>query len=399
MRITNFTSGKFGQPHILLYTYAPADANSQHYPITSPLVLVYLLKFLISRDLNSSNGTLVNNSQVSSTENTEIFTDDVLQFGVAVGCHLPVRTRIEILTSEDVKYRGRDTTLMTEKKVEDLKKLNSSISSIEQSEQLVSVKLEKLETIIDNIKNIYIRNNEGNEILHKLQIITKSMENLNSLINNKIFDIKDIENSIKNILNDLIKEVVLNNLVQEEKQRELLDYIMKKLSEMPQLTEESMVLNNMSASPADQERSSSPIVFYQDDDIPELICHSDDSECLSSKTKSILKPPRSPKISQNRIRINIVPEVREIENVLDQESDEPEEAVEPILVSIEENVEEIKKVEDMKEVEEVEMKEGEEVELKDVKEVGQKEVGESKVKTEEPRASPVRKKRGWAMVS
>ena len=46
-----------------------------------------------------------------------------------------------------------------------------------------------------------------------------------------------------------------------------------------------------------------------------------------------------------------------------------------------------------------EMKEGEEVELKDVKEVGQKEVGESKVKTEEPRASPVRKKRGWAMVS
>ena len=368
--------------------------------IPLPLVLVYLLKFLNSRDLNSSNGTLVNNSQVSSTENTEIFTDDVLQFGVAVGCHLPVRTRIEILSSEDIKYRGRDSALLTEKKVEeDLDKLNSSISSIEQSEQLVSVKLEKLENIIDNIKNIYIKNNEGNEILHKLQIITKSMENLNSLINNKIFDIKDIENSIKNILNDLIKEVVLNNLVQEEKQRELLDYIMKKLQEMPQLTEENMVLNNMSASPADQERSSSPIVFYQDDDIPELICHSDDSECLSSKTKSILKPPRSPKISQNRIRINIVPEVREIENVLDQESDDPEEAVEPILVSIEENAEEIEKVEDRKEVEEVEMKESEEVDLENVKEVGLKEVEEEKVKTEKPRASPVRKKRGWAMVS
>ena len=89
-----------------------------------------------------------------------------------------------------------------------------------------------------------------------------------------------------------------------------------------------IVINtNMKSDPADQERSSSPIVFYQDDDIPELICSPDDFEC--QRTKSILKPPRSPKISLNRIRINVVPEVREIENVLDQEDGDPEETHHP----------------------------------------------------------------------
>merc|ERR1711936_670483 len=281
-------------------------------------------KFYI-RDLNSSNGTLVNTSPVSSSERTEIFSDDVLQFGVMVGCHLPVRTRVEFYSEEDVKYRGRDSTLQDrdQTRQEDLDNINNSISNMEHSEQLVSRKLEKLETIIDNIKNIYTKSNQGTEILHKLQIITKSMDNLNALISNKIFDQKDIEHSIKNILNDLIKEVVLNNLVQEEKQRELLDYVMKKLEETPQLTEEKIVINtNMKSDPADQERSSSPIVFYQDDDIPELICSPDDFDC--QRTKSILKPPRSPKISLNRIRINVVPEVREIENVLDQEDGDTE---------------------------------------------------------------------------
>ena len=229
-----------------------------------------------------------------------------------------------------MKYRGRDSTLQDrdQTRQEDLDNINNSISNMEHSEQLVSRKLEKLETIIDNIKNIYTKSNQGTEILHKLQIITKSMDNLNALITNKIFDQKDIEHSIKNILNDLIKEVVLNNLVQEEKQRELLDYIMKKLEETPQLTEEKIVINtNLKSDPADQERSSSPIVFYQDDDIPELICSPDDFEC--QRTKSILKPPRSPKISLNRIRINVVPEVREIENVLDQEDGDPEETHHP----------------------------------------------------------------------
>ena len=118
---------------------------------------------------------------------------------------------------------------------------------------------------------------------------------------------------VKNILNDLIKEVVLNNLVQEEKQRELLDYIMNKLEEMPHLTEEKILiksnLNLEAPESGETERSSSPIVFYQDDDIPELICNSEST----TATKSILKPPRSPKCSSKVFRINVVPEVREID--------------------------------------------------------------------------------------
>ena len=289
------------------------------------------INYVISRDMKSSNGTFVNNSPVSGTESSELFTDDVVQFGVIVGCHLPVRARIEIFHEEDQKYRKRDSTVSKNTSDNELDKLNNSISSMEKSEQVVSLKLEKLESIIDNIKNIYTRNSEGTEILHKLQIITKSMDNLNSLIDNKIFEQKDIEQSIKNILNDLIKEVVLNNLVQEEKQRELLDYIMNKLEEMPKLTEDSedkiLIKTKLEVETAETERSSSPIVFYQDDDIPELICSSDSTIC----TKSILKPPRSPRISSKIIRINTVPEVREIESDSDDdkvEEPQPEETEE-----------------------------------------------------------------------
>ena len=265
------------------------------------------INYVICRDLKSSNGTFVNNSPVSGSDSSELFTDDVLQFGVIVGCHLPVRTRLEIFQEDDQRYRKRDRSVSKDTSDGDLDKLNNSISSMEKSEQLVSMKLEKLESIIDNIKNIYTRNSEGTEILYKLQIITKSMDNLNTLIDNKIFEQKDIELSIKNILNDLIKEVVLNNLVQEEKQRELLDYIMNKLEEMPQLTEEKLLIKS-NLETAETERSSSPIVFYQDDDIPELLC----SSVPTTTTKSILKTPGSPKSPSKIFRINVVPEVREI---------------------------------------------------------------------------------------
>ena len=274
--------------------------------------------------MKSSNGTFVNNSPVSGSDSAELFTDDVVQFGVIVGCHLPVRARIEIFNQEDQKYRKRDSTVSRDKSNNELDKLNNSISSMEKSEQLVSVKLEKLESIIDNIKNIYTRNSEGTEILHKLQIITKSMENLNTLIDNKIFEQKDIEQSIKNILNDLIKEVVLNNLVQEEKQREILDYVMNKLEEMPKLTEEDSEEEIVIKTNVETKRSSSPIVFFQDDDIPELICSSE--PCNTSK--SILKPPRSPRISSRNIRINTVPEVREIEDDDDKLDDSSDDEIE-----------------------------------------------------------------------
>ena len=133
-----------------------------------------------------------------------------------------------------------------------------------------------------------------------------------------------------------------------------------------------MVINsNLSSYSADQERSPSPIVFYQDDDIPGLICNPEHSECL--RTKSILKPPRSPKISKNKIRINVIPEVREIENVLEQEYDEPEESF--LREDIEENDEELEKIEKVEE-------------LKELKET-----------TVEPTAKPAPRKRGWAMVS
>ena len=218
------------------------------------------------------------------------------------------------------------------------------------------------------------------------------MENLNTLINNKIIEQKDIEHSIKTILNDLIKEVVLNNLVQEEKQRELMSYIMKRVEESPQLTEEKFSINdNVNIDPPD--RPSSPIVFYQDDDIPQLICDQDDTECL--KTKSILKPPRSPKMSSKMIRINFVPEVREIERNPEQEDEEPEESMtlsltkEPMRLSVVEEIEERPTLSMVKETDESRsLVEKTEESLSTVEET----------EKERPTPAPAARKRSWAKV-
>ena len=85
----------------------------------------------------------------------------------------------------------------------------------------VNMKLNNVEAIVDILRPIYLQTSNGKEVLGNLKMISQSIENLHSLIENKIFKQHEIEISMKRILHDLINEVVLSNLVQEEKQREL----------------------------------------------------------------------------------------------------------------------------------------------------------------------------------
>ena len=56
------------------------------------------------KDLKSSNGTFVNESRLEPQKDTEIFTNDILQFGVSVGCHQPLKSRIEILDNSSTRF-------------------------------------------------------------------------------------------------------------------------------------------------------------------------------------------------------------------------------------------------------------------------------------------------------
>ena len=56
------------------------------------------------RDLKSSNGTFINENRLEPHKDTEIFSDDILQFGVSVGCNLPLKSRIELLDGSSIRF-------------------------------------------------------------------------------------------------------------------------------------------------------------------------------------------------------------------------------------------------------------------------------------------------------
>ena len=91
------------------------------------------------------------------------------------------------------------------------------------------------------------------------------------------------------------------------------------------ITNSPMTTLKASSSP---ERVLSPIVFYQDDEIEGMEqseMSADDVQirfenCGLDVPKGILKPPNSPRTSAKLIRINVIPEIREIENCLEEEN-------------------------------------------------------------------------------
>jgi len=261
------------------------------------------------KDLKSSNGTFVNENRLEPQTDTEIFTNDILQFGVSVGCHPPLKSRIEILDNSLTRYVDRNG-----------KSDNSDTDDVND----VNVKLNNVEAILAILRPIYRQTSNGKEVLGNLKMISQSIENLHSLIENKIFKQHEIEISMKRILNDLINEVVLSNLVQEEKQKELIQMITTKFGDLSQSIDKrfhssssALFLSNSAVLPS--------ISFPEAEDdgfVPEF-CEDEDKENSSSlKRKGILKRKSSTMSTASRrssassVHINDIPEVKEIENCL-----------------------------------------------------------------------------------
>ena len=157
-------------------------------------------------------------------------------------------------------------------------------------------------------------------LLGKLQDISSSIDKLHSLIENKIFEKNDVEMSMKRILNDIIKEVVLANILQEHKQQENVAVLLSKFAEFgvnfdQNLNDPRQFMHSYFDD--DNNGRSSPIVFYQDDDLNEMFEFYEDEDQNSNyvKPKSCLKRKNSPP-KLNKLKINAIPQVKVIENCL-----------------------------------------------------------------------------------
>ena len=238
-------------------------------------------KFFI-KDLNSSNGTFVNKKRLDPLSETEIFSDDILQFGVNIGVHNPVKTKIEIFKDKDQKHssRGEDSGSV--------------------KDQLL-----KLNSIIDILRRIYFKILAGEEVLAKLHAISKSSENLQTLLENHVVEQREVEISLKSLLNELINEVIRTNHIQEDKQNAILNMIISKFTDVD-------------CEEIEKNRPASPIVFYQDDDLNkqiEIFRESNEDDEVELRPKSILSTGSQRSLREKRsCKIISLPEILEFED-------------------------------------------------------------------------------------
>ena len=216
----------------------------------------------------------------------------------------------------------------------------------------VHLKLRKLESILDLLRYIKPQTSDGQDIignvfclsfcflstfkiiLGKLQSISNSLENLLNLIEKKIIEQNQVEMSMKRILNDIIKEVVQANLIQDEKHKEKVSVLMSKFAELNVNFDHNQNTQEGSFRPKfdlgwEDDNPIPPIVLYDDDNdsgdsgIIEF-CEDDDKENGKlPRPKSILKRKNSPS-STNKLRINCeINQIKEIPNCLNS-PDSPE---------------------------------------------------------------------------
>merc|ERR1712096_227771 len=105
-------------------------------------------KFYI-QDLNSSNGTFINEFNMEPMKEEEIFSEDVLQFGTRVAQHEPVRVRIELFCPRVKAYgtRGKSCEDLGKLSEKDILELNKAIEEAGASEAAIKNKLAALEAI------------------------------------------------------------------------------------------------------------------------------------------------------------------------------------------------------------------------------------------------------------
>ena len=290
-------------------------------------------KFYI-QDLNSSNGTFINEFNMEPMKEEEIFSEDVLQFGTRVAQHEPVRVRIELFCPRGKAYgtRGKSCEDLGKLSEKDILELNKAIEEAGASEAAIKNKLAALEAIIEDFKDLKDRNKIEKEFLEKVQNIENTLDSLKALETSKSKNREEINISIRMILVEVIQEIILDQSLEDGKQKNFLQLMITKLkknyTEEESFEEYNVIITKSPAStlrnPRSPDRMLSPIVFYQDDEIEGMEpseFSSDDVQMRQDNTylempKGILKAPNSPRSSAKLIRINVIPEVREIENCL-----------------------------------------------------------------------------------
>jgi len=287
-------------------------------------------KFLI-QDLNSSNGTFINEISMEPMKEEPIFSEDILQFGTRVGLHEPVKIRIELFCPKGEKYqvRGNNCENLGTISERDIMELNKTLEEAGTSVAAIKNKLAALEAIIDDFKDLHNRNTIEKEFLEKIKNIENTLDTLKALETTKSRNREEINLSIRKILVEVIQELIVDQTLDDGKQKTFLQLMIGKLRktcfEEDTVDEYNVTITkNPSSTIKSPERVCSPIVFYQDDEIEgmepreasvedvQLRCDNNFLDC----PKGILKAPNSPRTSAKLIRINIVPEVREIENCL-----------------------------------------------------------------------------------
>eukprot|EP00092_Neocalanus_flemingeri_P001537 GFUD01001639.1.p1 GENE.GFUD01001639.1~~GFUD01001639.1.p1 ORF type:complete len:552 (+),score=175.64 GFUD01001639.1:52-1707(+) len=286
-------------------------------------------KFYI-QDLNSSNGTFINKFNMEPMREEEIYSEDVLQFGTRVGLHDPVRVRVDLFCPKGEKFatRGTDCEDLGTITERDILELNKAIEEAGASEAAIKNKLTALEAIIEDFKDLHDRNKIEKEFLEKIKNIENTLETLKTLETSKSRTCEEINISIRMILVEVIQEIILDQSLGDGKQKNFLQLMITKLkknyTEEDSYEEYNVTITKSPASTLRHTKSPdrvlSPIVFYQDDEIegmePEEEFQIRHEHVYLDIPKGILKAPNSPRSSVKLIRINVIPEVREIENCL-----------------------------------------------------------------------------------
>lgn len=283
------------------------------------------------QDLNSSNGTFINEYNMEPMKEELIFTEDILQFGTRVGLHEPVKIKIDLISPTGEKYpvRGNRCENLGSISERDIMELNKTLEEAGTSVAAIKNKLTALEAIIDDFKDLHNRNKIEKEFLEKIKNIENTLETLKTLETSKSRNREEINLSIRKILVEVIQELLVDQSLDDGKQKTFLQLMIDKLRKTC-FDEDSIdeynitITKSPSSTIKSPERVCSPIVFYQDDEIEGMEPSESGVEEVPLRydnnfldcPKGILKAPNSPRNSAKLIRINIVPEVREIENCL-----------------------------------------------------------------------------------
>ena len=282
-------------------------------------------KFFL-QDLNSSNGTFINHLSLEPMREEQIFSDDILQFGSKVGNFEAVKVKISLICPKGVLYRTRESYESEVGKIteNDIIELNKAI---DQGEGYIALKKKilALEAIIQDFKGLHAKIVGKNEKIKNIEQTFLGLKNV--VLSNALekIDQKELVASVRRILVGIVQEFdkSLDQKTQNDFLQRMISIIKDSLTDS-ECTDFSKMANNIFLRPEiavdaeDVEADSDQAALSEDDlEIRRI-------NFLAPGSRSILKRPNSPRTPTKLIRINAVPDVREIENCLLEDEEEEE---------------------------------------------------------------------------